>query len=691
MPVKPSKSQYKVVKILSVQQEGTSRIKIVKLVQKRDSIPISESRDIINLDDDDKENIIEVLDSDEEEKSSQNIKTSTKTLNYEISQHSQSNKVKNITKSVAITKKQNIGRKSEDLVKKIQEKSKVLRRRTNPEKKLSIQLEIVEKCSKKVKETSRKKMRNQSSLESPRLDDSIMPVFVTDFDEKENIENLPLISEKSINLENEAQKIEEEEKIESALLNLEKVESNEAQASNLKENDLLEPIRNENQDNELKVNPINKRKRKSTEKLQSKSAKIRKSVEKTSDAPKNNKNCETSKEIIEKSDEIPSNENKNNKTRISQQNDRKITKARRSNKLQILKAENSLRKSIETNEVQKSSDEPNSIQNSSIESNYLESSCSELKNLTKIDQNEGNSLKFERNTEDLSTVNGKNKEIKRKSQRKTKIEPNCSSNISEVQSLSNCDTKTEEIQNSKKAIENSPKKEFLRSNSENSTNLNEFSESLKTQNNFMNIFDLVPINSNFSTNEDENKTEKVQEKPKTRKSKRKSSLPLPASSRILRSSAKDETPAEISTNIYDEISAAVFSDFPQLPLTPPSSEASDDQPTKLHYSMRLKCTKTCIFTNIHQKKHKIDISSPAGIAITMRDVVDEKYFQNSLKKIEENSKAPIISKNETWHSGVPEKKGPKNEKKIPISDVLEAMREAGKERNFMNRGIRRFL
>jgi hypothetical protein len=162
------------------------------------------------------------------------------------------------------------------------------------------------------------------------------------------------------------------------------------------------------------------------------------------------------------------------------------------------------------------------------------------------------------------------------------------------------------------------------------------------------------------------------------------------------------------TTIYDDISAAIFS--PQtdpsqpshpslpspslqqtpttLPPTPPPSPFDDNH--KLDFTMKLKCHKTCTLSNVHQKKHRVDISSPVGVMITRRDVVDEKYIRESLRRIEENSKAPKVDRNEQWihaTSGGRVFKTPRGRfgRKLPVSDVLEEMREAGKGRSYMTR------
>jgi hypothetical protein len=208
-------------------------------------------------------------------------------------------------------------------------------------------------------------------------------------------------------------------------------------------------------------------------------------------------------------------------------------------------------------------------------------------------------------------------------------------------------------------------------------------------------------------NQPQKKSPKSSQKPQkpSQKSSQRSTKSLSNQPTVNRRSTRRQT------TIYDDISAAIFS--PQtdpsqplpttlpspslpslhqtpttLPPTPPPSPFDDN--VKLDFTMKLKCHKTCTLSNVHQKKHRVDISSPVGVMITRRDVVDEKYIHDSLRRIEENSKAPKVDRNEQWihaTSGGRVFKTPRGRfgRKLPVSDVLEEMREAGKGRSFMMR------
>lgn len=120
-----------------------------------------------------------------------------------------------------------------------------------------------------------------------------------------------------------------------------------------------------------------------------------------------------------------------------------------------------------------------------------------------------------------------------------------------------------------------------------------------------------------------------------------------------------------------------------LPLTPPP-ESPENQPTE--YLAKLKCHRTCYLSKMHQKKHRADISSEIGILLTRRDSIDGIYHKNSLKKIEDYSKAPKVDKfdkfiHATRNGAI--SKSPKGRfgRKIQASDILAMMKDAGRERN----------
>lgn len=129
-----------------------------------------------------------------------------------------------------------------------------------------------------------------------------------------------------------------------------------------------------------------------------------------------------------------------------------------------------------------------------------------------------------------------------------------------------------------------------------------------------------------------------------------------------------------------------------LPLTPPESEKS----TPSGYLPKLKCHRTCFLSKTHQKKHRADISSEIGILLTKKDLIDENYRKNSLRKIEENSKAPKVDKFDKFiHVTRNGKvlKSPKGKfgRKIQPSEILAAMKEAGSERKIITRwGMKKY-
>jgi hypothetical protein len=124
-----------------------------------------------------------------------------------------------------------------------------------------------------------------------------------------------------------------------------------------------------------------------------------------------------------------------------------------------------------------------------------------------------------------------------------------------------------------------------------------------------------------------------------------------------------------------------------LPLTPPP-ESPKSQPTE--YLAKLKCHRTCHASRMHQKKHRADISSEIGILLTRRDKIDENYQKNSLKKIEEYSKAIKVDKFDNFIHATRNgriSKSPKGRfgRKIQPSEILAVMKSEGRERSVIMR------
>lgn len=143
----------------------------------------------------------------------------------------------------------------------------------------------------------------------------------------------------------------------------------------------------------------------------------------------------------------------------------------------------------------------------------------------------------------------------------------------------------------------------------------------------------------------------------------------------------------------------------QFSPTPPTSAENTASNSKLSakslpkqrsppgsYLMKLKCHKTCFNSKVHNKKHKVDISSPMGQLLTKRDVIDDAYIQDSLKRIDQFTKTPVFD-NKT-NCFIHSKQNTKNTKtlkgktgrKSGVSEVLAVMGESGTEKNFMRRG-----
>lgn len=64
----------------------------------------------------------------------------------------------------------------------------------------------------------------------------------------------------------------------------------------------------------------------------------------------------------------------------------------------------------------------------------------------------------------------------------------------------------------------------------------------------------------------------------------------------------------------------------------------DPEPTLLNAEARsfmsLKCHQRCFLSKKHQLKHTVDFSSPLGVLMTKKDVVDDDYVAKSLTKVE---------------------------------------------------------
>lgn len=122
-----------------------------------------------------------------------------------------------------------------------------------------------------------------------------------------------------------------------------------------------------------------------------------------------------------------------------------------------------------------------------------------------------------------------------------------------------------------------------------------------------------------------------------------------------------------------------------------NSPAKEEQKAKSgEFVPKLKCYKGCYSSKTHQKKHKFDISSPLGLLLSKRDIIDENYAKISLKRLEDNCKAPQVDNFEQWmHSTRSGKvtKTPRGRfgKPIQPSEVLAMMKDAGRERNFGKR------
>lgn len=126
-----------------------------------------------------------------------------------------------------------------------------------------------------------------------------------------------------------------------------------------------------------------------------------------------------------------------------------------------------------------------------------------------------------------------------------------------------------------------------------------------------------------------------------------------------------------------------------LPPTPPPSAEKVDlniSSSKGYNVMKLKCHKTCVNSNVHQKKHKVDISSPLGMLLTTRDLVDEKYVQESLKRIEQGCQTGGVDI-KAREKAVKTPRG-RFGRKSSVSGALAEMKSAGLERNVMRRGRR---
>ena len=138
----------------------------------------------------------------------------------------------------------------------------------------------------------------------------------------------------------------------------------------------------------------------------------------------------------------------------------------------------------------------------------------------------------------------------------------------------------------------------------------------------------------------------------------------------------------------------------QFPPTPPTSpEDSVISSPKVSspsgsYITKLKCHKTCSNSKAHNRKHKVDISSTLGQLLTKRDVINEAYIRDSLKRMEEFTKTPIFDRKTNSFidplqssKKIRALKG-KVGRKSEVNNVLAHMKDSGIERNFMRRGTR---
>lgn len=113
------------------------------------------------------------------------------------------------------------------------------------------------------------------------------------------------------------------------------------------------------------------------------------------------------------------------------------------------------------------------------------------------------------------------------------------------------------------------------------------------------------------------------------------------------------------------------------------------QETPSHSFAKLKCYRGCSKNKIHQKKHNFDFSSSLGLIITKRDQVDEKYLENSLRKIEEKCSSDKIEEFLGLKRDGNEIKMPKGRgvRKSQTSEVLEMMKETGRDKSAIWRKI----
>jgi len=166
-----------------------------------------------------------------------------------------------------------------------------------------------------------------------------------------------------------------------------------------------------------------------------------------------------------------------------------------------------------------------------------------------------------------------------------------------------------------------------------------------------------------------------------------------------------QTPKSIVIKQESDLEPQISLQNIQLPPTPPTSAENTASNSKLSaisslkqrsspgsYIMKLKCHKTCFNSKVHNKKHKVDISSPMGQLLTKKDVIDDAYIQDSLKRIDQFTKTPVFDNktNSFIHSKQNTKvtktlKG-KTGRKSGVSEVLAMMVESGTERNFMRKG-----